>query len=90
MSNYVDLIAEVNPEAYVMDGYDNCIIGISSSGNLVYSRRLIIVTLMGNDGMTMEDALEWYSHNMVRSLDYLGTNAPVFCEEDAEASGELG
>jgi len=80
MSNYVAIISESNPKAFVMDGYDNCIIGISSTLVLVYSMSQLITTLMVQDDMTREDAIEWYSYNMVRSLDYLGENAPIFVE----------
>jgi len=79
--SYVDIIADLNPEAYVMDDYDDCIIGISNTGVLVYSKLKIITKLILEQEMPLEDAEEWYSYNMVRALDYLGPTAPIFCEE---------
>jgi len=80
MSHYIDIVADINPGASVLQGYDDCIIGISSSNNvLVYSKDKIIDKLK-ND-MSIEDALEWYSYNMVGALDYLCEGAPIFCEE---------
>ena len=77
--SYITLTEGTNPEAYVMEGYDDCVIGISNKNTLVYSRKLIIHKLVEN--MSQDEAREWYEYNMVHALDYLGENAPVFCEE---------
>lgn len=62
-----------------IDGFDDCIIGcyegFSSSG-LVYSKNEIIQTMIERDGMTLEDALEFYDFNIAGA--YVGNNMPVF------------
>jgi len=77
--NIFDYIAEINPEALSINGYDHCIIGICyfHSGNVIaYDRTKIIDTLRTIDGMTIEEAEEFFEHNIRGS--YVGDNTPVF------------
>lgn len=73
-----DVIAEINPEALSISGYDHCIIGICyfHSGNVIaYDRAKIIDTLRSRDGMTIEEADEFFEYNIRGSG---GDNTPVF------------
>ena len=51
-----------------MDGFDEAIIGLtdgaSNGGLLVYDQEKIIKILMERDGMTEDDAYEYYSFNI--------------------------
>jgi hypothetical protein len=73
-------IAEVNPDALLCDGFDDAIIGMAERINLgpvvAYSVSKIIDIMIERDGMTYEDALEFYHYNIVGS--WMGENTPIF------------
>lgn len=73
-------IAEINPEALLCDGFDNAIIGMAERINLgpvvAYSVEKILQTMIDRDGMTYEDALEFYEFNILGS--WMGENTPIF------------
>ena len=75
-----DVIAEINEEALSIDGLDDCIIGMCSVyGNtpiIAYDTEKIINTLRKRDGMTIEEAQEYFEFNI--SGSYVGENTPVF------------
>jgi hypothetical protein len=71
------------PEALVMEErYDDCIIaaGTNFSGAqfVVYDFNKVICVLMEQDGMTWEEAWEWYEFNMLGS--YVGMSTPAYVE----------
>ena len=77
--SFFDYLAEINPEALSMKGYDDCIVGICHfySGHVVaYDRKKVIEKLMKRDGMTIEEAEEFFEYNIRGS--YAGDNTPVF------------
>lgn len=52
----------------VMDGFDDCIEGVVERFNdtfVLYDYEKVIQRLVSRDGMSREDAEEWYSFNMV-------------------------
>lgn len=58
-------VAESNPNAIMIDGYDHCIIGISRDGRILYSVDDILRTLVGAEhSWNFEDAIEWYEFNI--------------------------
>jgi len=63
----------------VMDGYDDCIIGIaercSDQNILAYDVAKIIKKLI-KQGMDEEEAWEWFSFNQVGA--YVGEGTPIF------------
>jgi len=82
----VDEISEINPEALICDGFDDAIIGLASRINLgpvvAYSVEKIIEIMMDRDGMSYEEAYEFYSYNIVGS--WVGEGTPVFIEKIIE------
>ena len=83
------LLAEINPDALLADGYEAAFIGIvhRPSGNAVaaYDREACIDILMDRDDMTWEEAEDYFSYNTQEA--YAGENTPVyiqFFEEDSE------
>tara|TARA_R110000823_G_scaffold54439_5_gene133719 strand:- start:2030 stop:2308 length:279 start_codon:yes stop_codon:yes gene_type:complete len=73
-----DLGAE---DALIMDGFDDCILGILERFGIdqpivVYDREKVIAKLMDNDGMTHEEALEFYYFNQVGA--WVGEKTPAF------------
>tara|TARA_Y100000593_G_scaffold34350_1_gene67385 strand:+ start:1109 stop:1414 length:306 start_codon:yes stop_codon:yes gene_type:complete len=72
-------LIEVNPEAMLADGLDKAIIGVGSrNGNkvAVYSSEKCIEVFMENDGMSYEDAMEYFTFNTEGA--YVGKYTPIF------------
>lgn len=58
-------LAEINSNAILFDGLDAALIGISEQDGLaVYERNLIIGLLERRDGMSYEEAQEFYEYNI--------------------------
>ena len=63
-------------EFIVVDGHDDAIIGVDdASGKLVYDVYKILKTLM-DDGMTRNEAYEFYEYNILNA--YFGEKTPLF------------
>ena len=79
-----DEIAEVNEEALLCDGFDDAIIGMAERINLgpvvAYSVEKIVEIMMERDGMSWEEAYEFYSYNIVGG--WHGEGTPVFIEKN--------
>lgn len=64
----------------VMDGYDDCIVGIGRRFNdtfVVYDLKKVLAKLQA-DGMTEEEALEFHEFNQVGA--WVGGSTPAFLE----------
>ena len=68
------------------DGFDEAIIGsITSYGRgetVLYSTQKIIEVMMERDGMTAEDAMEFFNYNILGS--YNGNGMPAFLNDHVE------
>jgi len=68
-------------ELMVMDGYDDCIVGIverfGSEPFIVYDRKKVLTKLMA-DGMSHEEALEFHEFNQVGA--WAGKHTPGFID----------
>lgn len=73
-----DTVVFENPD------YADACIGISSDDRAVYSYDKMIQNLMINDGMTMEEAMEFIDYNTIRALPYAGPNGPIVVYDFAE------
>lgn len=75
-----DYVTEINPDALMMQGWDDCILGICyqaySDPVVVYRKSSIIKKIM-DDGETIEEAEEKFEHMV--SVDH-GENTPVFVD----------
>jgi hypothetical protein len=69
-----------NEEAMVLteEEFDAALIGESSTGRAVYSIDAILEILMQRDGLTDEEANEWFGYNIARA--YLGEYMPVYAQ----------
>ena len=74
-----ETIGEYNPEALFADGHDHAIMGYSSDGRVVYSANNIIGGLM-NQGMTEEEAIEYFHFNIEGA--YVGEFTPIYMYEE--------
>ena len=63
------------------DGFDDAVIGveIAEPMRLVYSVKLVIETLITEDEMSLEDALEHFEYNIRGS--YVGEQTPIWCDD---------
>jgi hypothetical protein len=70
--SYADEIAERFPDDQLqqLDGLDDCIIGYTETPALVYSCPKILTHLEEKDGITEDEALDWFSFNIVRTVEY--------------------
>ncbi len=62
----------------VMDGFDDCIIGVGQRFTdhfVIYDLRKVLDKLMA-DGMTEEEAIEWHEFNQLGA--WVGPRTPVF------------
>ena len=77
MSEYKDLLK--------MDGYDDCIVGIAErfgqNSYFIYDKQLVLEKIQ-KDGMSYEDALEYYEFNQLGA--YVGETTPAFFIRDYE------
>ena len=64
-----------------MDGYDDCIAGVCTRYGqpqiLIYDRAKVISSLE-SDGMTNEEAEEWFNFNIIGA--WVGDDTPAFIE----------
>jgi hypothetical protein len=78
----IDHIAEVSPEALLLDGFDDAIIGIAERINLgpvvAYDVEKILEIMRTRDEMTYEEAYEYYEFNIKGA--WMGDYTPVFVE----------
>ena len=72
----IEVIKDLNPESILLDGLDNSIEGYDKDGRVIYKVYSIIETLMERDGMTQEDAWDFYSFNIENA--YMGEYTPIF------------
>ena len=82
-----DGIAEMHPDTDMMqmDGYDDCIIGVAMRFGMqpliAYDVGLVINKLE-KEGMTHEEAWEWFHYNMIGG--WFGEGTPVFIDTHGE------
>jgi hypothetical protein len=79
MSDIRDELAEIDPDLLLMDGFDDCIIGICESFGgvpvVAYDYDKVLASLQAS-GMTYEEAVEYHEFN--QSGAYVGERTPVF------------
>jgi len=79
-----DKYFEIAEGAVMLDGFDNCVVGVSESfgeePRLIYSKSKIIKVLMEN--MSREDAVEYYYYNIVGG--HFGTQNPIFIQDNLD------
>lgn len=69
-----DKVAQINPEALFVDGFDQAIIGITEDMRLVYQIEKMVEILI--EEMSEEDAIEYLSYNVFCA--YLGDFTPIY------------
>jgi hypothetical protein len=66
--------------------YISAVIGISDTGQVCYSYNKMIESLMEEDSMTPEEAMEFIDYNTVRALPYChpSEKRPIIIYDDIE------
>lgn len=75
---YEDAVVFDNP-SYV-DAY----LGVSNDGRVIYSYDLMIESLMLNDEMEYDEAIEFIDFNTIRALPYAGDKGPIVLYDDPD------
>jgi len=78
----LDAIVESFPEEEILkaDGFDSAVIGIDTNTmRLIYSNTKCLEILMNRDGMSMDEAVEFFHYNV--SGSYVGEKTPIWCED---------
>jgi hypothetical protein len=74
-----ELLSDIDDELLLMDGFDDCIIGICESFGgesvVAYDYDRVIASLE-SQGMTYEEAVEFHEFNQAGA--YVGERTPVF------------
>jgi hypothetical protein len=71
-----ETIEEYNPEAMFADGFNDSILGYDTKGRVVYSVDSILETLTERDGMSAEEAQEYFYFNIDGA--YVGEYTPIY------------
>jgi hypothetical protein len=78
----VEEIEDINPEALLCDGFDEAIIGMAERINLgpvvAYDVDKMIDIMIKRDGMTYEEAIEYFDYNILGA--WMGENTPVYIQ----------
>ena len=72
-------LGEINPETLLADGFEDAFIGIAWQFNKAlacYDRRKCVNILMDRDGMSEDEADEYFEFNVTGA--YMGEYTPVF------------
>ena len=82
----LDTIGEINPDAIVLEPqstFNRAIIGSDPDGRLVYSSNKIIRAFMSEDGMTEEEAIEYFEYNTLGTIQPMDNpDKPLFVYDE--------
>ena len=82
----LDTIAEFNPNAIVLEPqstFNQAIIGSDPDGRLVYSSNKIIRAFMSEDGMSEEEAIEYFEYNTLGTIQPMDNpDKPLFVYDE--------
>jgi hypothetical protein len=76
---------EIGANPLYANGYDDCIIGVGRifhDYKIIYDTNKILHKMVEEQGMTTEEAIEFYEYNMVGA--YMGEGTPIFLENHNE------
>lgn len=61
----IEDIKENYPDALLADGFDECIVGVTIEGQVVYDVNKMIEQMMSQDGMDQDIAQEYFYFNYI-------------------------
>ena len=62
---------------FVNPDYEDAIVGVTHDGRIVYDYDKMVEYLMDKENWSETNAIEWIDYNVVRSVPYMGSNAPI-------------
>ena len=82
VKNNLQFVKDNYPDVLIADGFDDAIIGIAERYGMnpvvLYNKNKCIDIMIKRDGMTEEEAIEFYYYNIVGS--HMGDYTPCFAE----------
>jgi len=75
-----EAIRSANERAMLVDGHDDALAGYDTQGRAIYFVDAIVGRLMQRDGMTHEEAIEFFDFNIAGS--YVGEYTPIYMYEE--------
>ena len=75
-----EAIVSANERAMLVDGHDDALAGYDTQGRAIYFVDAIIGRLMQRDGMTQEEATEFFDFNIAGA--YVGEYTPIYMYEE--------
>ena len=75
-----EAISNANERAMLVDGHDDALAGYDTQGRAIYFVDAIIGRLMQRDGMTQEEAIEFFDFNIAGA--YVGEYTPIYMYEE--------
>jgi len=75
-----EAIKNANEMAMLVDGHDDALAGYDTQGRAIYFIDHIIGTLMERDGMSREEAIEFFDFNIAGA--YVGEYTPIYMWEE--------
>ena len=75
-----EAIRSANDRAMLVDGHDDALAGYDTQGRAIYFVDTIVGTLMQRDGMTHEEAIEFFDFNIAGA--YVGEYTPIYMYEE--------
>ena len=83
---WIEQVAEINPDAIVLEPrstFNRAIIGMDMDGKLVYSATRIVKAFVDEDGMTEEEAIEFFEYNTLGAIKPMNNpNKPLFVYDE--------
>ena len=74
---FFNYLSENYPEAVLLEGLNDGIVGVDTDGHVVYSYNKCCELIMKSNGISMEEAREWVDFNTIRAIPYMGDNKPI-------------
>ena len=75
-----EAIKNANEMAMLVDGHDDALAGYDTQGRAIYFVDAIIGRLMQRDGMTHQEAIEFFDFNIAGA--YVGEYTPIYMYEE--------
>lgn len=86
IQDMIDVIIDMYPDEkfLTVDGFEDCLIGVAERFGglltLAYDKDKILKKMMDRDGMTWEDAEEYFDYNIVGA--WVGDKTPIFISKE--------
>ncbi len=80
---FEDIVESLPDDALLADGFEDALIGVAETAEglaALYDRAKCIKIPVDRDGMTDDDANEFFDYNVIRGAVQMGPGAPVFGE----------